>query len=335
MIENSDYMELSFKKPTKNVREAMCQASLDLGNREIETAHKRNAEESLKDLTHHEHARIVNSGNSAIMIAMSNIKGPVLLPDQGGWAGFKKNAEFLGLKIEYLPTNQGIIDLEILDNHLKITTPESLFITSFAGYMAEQPVKEIFELCDRRGVILVEDASGAIGDPQKNLACGDHAHIIVASTGSPKIINLGNGGFISTNDPEIFKKSNYLLKSSRISPVICAGMVEAIKKAPYSLSKTLQACNFLKKEINTVLFEEYRGINVTLPSENPKQMGRELRKRIPVEGGGMISTCPRYDRIKQPAVCLEIKNLDIKCLKKDNLREISDITNNIISNYFI
>lgn len=335
MIENSDYMELSFKKPSKNVREAMCQASLDLGNREIEKTHKMNAEESLKGLTRHEHARIVNSGNSAIMIAMSNTKGPVLLPDQGGWTGFKKIAEFLGLKTEYLPTNHGIIDLKILDKHIKLKNPHSLFITSFAGYMAEQPVKEIFELCDRRGVILVEDASGAIGDPQKSLACGDHAHIIVASTGSPKIINLGNGGFISTNNQEIFNNSNYLLKSFRTSPVMCAGMVEAIKEAPYSLSKTLQACNFLKKKIKTVLFEEYRGINITLPSENPKQMGRELRKKIPVEGGGIISTCPRYDRINQPAVCLEIKNLEIKCLNKDNLREISDITKKIISNYFI
>ena len=37
-----------------------------------------------------------------------------------------------------------------------------------------------------------------------------------------------------------------------------------------------------------------------------------IEKKIPVNGGGMISTCPRYDRIKQPAVCLEIKNLEIK-----------------------
>jgi len=326
-------MDFFFKKPTKNAREAMCQASLDLGNREIETNHKRNAEESLKDLTCHEHARVVNSGNSAIMIAMNNIKGPVLLPDQGGWTGFKKIADFLGLKISYLPTNHGIINLEVLDDNIKLKTPHSLFITSFAGYIAEQPVKEIFELCDERGVILVEDASGSIGDPQRSLACGDHAHIIVASTGSPKIINLGSGGFISTNDPNMLDNSNFLLKTLRPSPVICAGLVEAIKEAPDTLSKTLQACNFLKKEIKTVLFEEYRGINVTIPSKNPKPMARELRKKIPVNGGGMISTCPRYDRIKQPAVCLEIKNLEIKSLKNENLRKIAEITNKIISDF--
>lgn len=327
-------MELFFKTPQKNVRETMCQASLDMGNREKETTHKKNAEKSVKHITHHDHAKILNSGNSAIMMVMSSIKGPVLLPDQGGWTGFKKIAEFLGLKISYLPTNQGIINLEVLNRYIKLENPQSLFITSFAGYMAEQPVKEIFELCDEKGVILVEDASGAIGDPRGSLACGDHAHIIVSSTGSPKIINVGSGGFISTNDLNIVNNSNFLLKTLRPSPVICAGMVEAIKKAPDTLSRTLKACNFLKKEIKTVLFEEYRGINVTLPSEKPKKMARELRKKIPVKGGGIISTCPRYDRIKQPAVCLEIKNLEMKSLKKENLREMADITNQIISDFF-
>ena len=62
-------------------------------------------------------------------------------------------------------------------------------------------------------------------------------------------------------------------------------------------------------------------------------MARELRKKIPVNGGGMISTCPRYDRIKQPAVCLEIKNLEIKSLKNENLRKIAEITNKIISDF--
>jgi hypothetical protein len=313
----------------------MGQAALYLGNRKMEGNYKQKAEDIIKDFTHHDHARVVNSGNSAIMVAMSTMKGPVLIPDQGGWSGFQRIAEFLGLEIIYLPTKQGIIDLELLENSIKNMSPESLFITSFAGYMAEQPVKEIYEVCEERGVILVEDSSGSIGDRQNNLACGDHAHIIVASTGSPKIVNLGNGGFISTNDPEIFKNSNYLLKSFRTSPVICAGMVEAIKKAPESLSKTINSCRFLKKKIKPVLYDEYRGINVTIPTDNPKQIASKLRKIIPVEGGGIISTCPRYDRINQPAVCLEIKNLEIKCLKHENLREITDITNKIISNDFI
>ncbi|BDZ70571.1 DegT/DnrJ/EryC1/StrS family aminotransferase [Methanobacterium petrolearium] len=244
-------MELLFKKPSNKAIKAMANASFELGNRERSNEYTKLAEESIKSFTNHEHSRVLCSGNAAIMVAMSNMKGPVMIPNQGGWSGFIKMAEFLGLKLIRVPTKMGVIDLKVLKDHIKQNNPDSLFITSFAGYMAEQPVKEIYEICEDHDVILVEDASGSVGDPQKNLACGDHAHIIVASTGYPKIVNVGSGGFISTNNVKFFKDAHYLIKTVKSSPVICAGLVEEIKKAPESLTKTLKACEFLKKEFKS------------------------------------------------------------------------------------
>jgi len=325
-------MELFFKIPSTEARKAMCDASLELGNRSQNNENKKNAEESVKKVTGHEHARVLSSGNAAIMAAMKTVKGSVMIPDQGGWSGFRKIAEFYGLEVVYLPTMMGVIQPEILEEHLKIKSPESLFITSFAGYMAEQPVKDIYEICEDKGITLVEDASGSVGDPEKNLACGEHSHIIVTSTGSPKIVNLGNGGFISTNDPGIFNDAGFILKTLQSSPVTCAGLVEEIKKAPLNLIKTIEACEFLKKKIKTALHPDKRGINIAIPTNDPKKMGRTLRSSLKVEGGGMISTCPRYDRMNQPGVCLEIKNLDINCLGKDNLSEMVEIVDNILEN---
>lgn len=323
-------MKLLFKKPSKKARESMANASFELGNREMGNEYIRLAEESIKKVTSHSYSRVLCSGNAAIMVAMNNMKGPVMIPDQGGWSGFINIAEFYGLKLIYLPTKMGVIDLEILENHVKRLSPDSLFITSFAGYMAEQPVKEIYEICKDYDVTLVEDTSGSVGDPQNKLACGDHAHIIVSSTGFPKIINVGSGGFISTNDPNVFKNANYLLKTVKSNPVICAGLVEEIKKAPENLNKTLQACEFLKKEIKSeeilsILHPEKRGINLALPVNDPRMKARELREKLRVKGGGMITVCPSYDRINKPAICLEIKNLDIQCLEKNNLLKIAKI----------
>ena len=39
----------------------------------------------------------------------------------------------------------------------------------------------------------------------------------------------------------------------------------------------------------------------------------------------MITKCPNYNRLKEKAVAIEIKNLDISCLEKDNLDEIIEI----------
>ncbi len=323
-------MELFFKIPSKKAREAMCDASLELGNRFIGNEYIKIAEDAIKKVTCHEHTRVLGSGNAAILAAMCNMKGPVMIPDQGGWSGFQKIAEFYGLDVIYLPTVMGVINLETLEEQVKLKNPESLFITSFAGYMAEQPVKGIYEICEDNGAILVEDASGSVGDPLKNLACGDHSHVIVASTGSPKMVNVGNGGFISTNDSGIFNEAGFILKTLKSSPVTCAGLAEEIKKAPGNLVKTITACEFLKKEIGDVLHPEKRGINIALPVDEPKSIASLLRNKVKVRGGGMITVCPRYDRIILPAVCLEVKNLEVNCLTKENLSEIVEIVKNTI-----
>jgi hypothetical protein len=323
-------MELFFKMPSEEAKKAMSDASLELGNRFRDNEYKKNAEDSIKELTGHEYARVLGSGNAAIMAAMSTMKGPVMIPDQGGWSGFKKISEFYGLELVYLPTEMGVINLETLEEQVKIKSPESLFITSFAGYMAEQPVKGIYDICEDNGVILVEDASGSVGDPQKRLACGDHSHVLVASTGSPKMVNVGNGGFISTNDQGMFNDRSFILKTLQGSPVTCAGLVEEIKRTPESLVKTIMACEFIKKEIKSALHPEKRGINIAIPHDEPKSVARLLRNKLKVNGGGMITTCPRYDRINQPAICLEVKNLDVHCLKKENLRGIVEIVNDTI-----
>ena len=323
-------MELFFKMPSENAMKAMCNASLELGNRVTGNEHKKNAEDAVKKVTGHQHARVLNSGNAAIMAAMCNLKGPIMIPDQGGWSGFRKIAEFYSVEVAYLPTMLGVIHLETLEEQLKLKNPESLFITSFAGYMAEQPVKEIYDICEDNEVVLVEDASGSVGDPQKRLACGDHSHVLVASTGSPKMVNVGNGGFISTNDQEMFNDRSFILKTLQGSPVTCAGLVEEIKRTPESLVKTIKACEFIKKEIESALHPEKRGINIAIPHDEPKSVARLLRNKLKVNGGGMITTCPRYDRINQPAICLEVKNLDIHCLKKENLMGIIETVQDTI-----
>ncbi len=316
--------------PSEEAKKAMSDASLELGNRFRGNEYKKNAEEAIKKITGHEYARVLGSGNAAIMAAMITMKGPVMIPDQGGWSGFKKISEFYGLELVYLPTEMGVIHLETLEEQVKLKSPESLFITSFAGYMAEQPVKGIYDICEDNGVILVEDASGSVGDPQKRLACADHSHVLVASTGSPKMVNVGNGGFISTSDQGMFDNRSFILKTLQCSPVTCAGLVEEIKGAPESLGKTIKACEFIKKEIESALHPEKRGINIAIPHDEPKSVTRLLRNKLTVNGGGMITTCPRYDRINQPAICLEVKNLNVHCLKKENLREIVDIVNDTI-----
>lgn len=322
-------MDLYFKKPSKEAKEAMCEAIMhnSLKNRIKYIDAARN---EIINITGHEHVSIVNSGNSAILAAMSAFKGKILIPDQGGWIGFKKIAEFLGLETVEVQTKLGVLDPAVVEDAVNKFKPDALFITSFAGYIAEQPVKEIFEVCDDNGVVLVEDASGGIGDKKKRVGNGDHAHIILASTGSPKIVNIGNGGLISTDDKEILKRVKIILKTLKADHVTCAGIYKEIRNASLVLSKTIEACNIIKKEFKSAVHTDKRGITVALKSDDPKRIGYLLRQKLKAEGRGIITVCPRYERLMINALCLEIKNLDVECLENDTLKEIIQIIKEFI-----
>ena len=63
------------------------------------------------------------------------------------------------------------------------------------------------------------------------------------------------------------------------------------------------------------------GINV-IKTDDPKSLSYKLRQEFVLDCHGMITKCPNYNRLKEKAVALEIKNLDISCLYEDNLDSI-------------
>lgn len=77
------------------------------------------------------------------MAVMNILEEPFLIPDEGGWKGFIEIAKILNKKILKVPTNLGIIDPSFFEEYLdKLNDkPSALFVTSFAGYTAEQPIK--------------------------------------------------------------------------------------------------------------------------------------------------------------------------------------------------
>jgi glycine/serine hydroxymethyltransferase len=325
-------MELFYRRPSNETRTAMSNAALNLKHvsrdKYEETAL---AEEAVKNLTKHEHVKIVNSGNSAILSVMSTLTKDVMIPDQGGWSGFKKMARIFGLETIKLPTNLGLIEPEVLEESIKKFSPEVIFITSFGGYVVEQPTADIYKICEENGVLLVEDASGGIGDPLKKLGNGANAHVIVASTGSPKTVNVGNGGFLSTNSTDLLDAAQDILKTVKADPVTCAGIASEIKNAPITIEKTIKACEILKSEINEfrdVLHHNKRGLNIVLPEKDNKSFAYSLRKKFNVHGGGIVTLCPNNNRVKLKAVCIEIKNLDIGCLSSENMEYIVNLIKN-------
>ena len=331
-------MNLKFKKPSKETQMAMSKVAGGEDNNDYYTL----AEEKLVGMTNHSYAKLVNSGNSAIFSAMNSTDGTIFIPDQGAWNGFKQIAKFLNKDLITVKTNKGLIDLDNLNESIIHSSENSLidlddennksalFLTSFAAYTAEQDMKSICDFAHENNILVVEDASGAIGDYEKKLANGNYSDVIIGSTGSPKIVNVEDGGFITSNDDKLFEKSNLLLKTNKASNITACGIYTELDFAKENLKKTVDACLYLKEGIEektnfNVFHNDKRGINVIIETEDPKTLSYKLRQEFVLDSHGMITKCPNYNRLKEKAVALEIKNLDISCLQKDNLNEIIDI----------
>ena len=334
-------MDLKFKKPSKETQRAMSKVAGGEDNQNYFTL----AEEKLAKMTNHKSAKLVNSGNSAILSAMNSIDGAILIPDQGGWNGFKQMAKFLNKDLITVKTNKGLMDLDNLNESIISSSQNNIidlddennksaiFLTSFAAYTAEQDLKAICDFAHKNNLLVVEDASGAIGDYENNLANGNYSDVIIGSTGSPKIVNVEDGGFITTNDDSLFEKSNLLLKTSKTTNITACGIYNELDFAKENLKKTVGACTYLKESIEektdfNVFHKDKRGINVIIATEDSKSLSYKLRQEFRLDSHGMITKCPNYNRLKEKAVALEIKNLDISCLNMNNLDEIINILKN-------
>lgn len=312
-----------FKTPSQKTLEIMS----DVAKGSISENFENRCVEKIKKLTSHEFVEMTSSGNNSILIALSAIDGDIIVPDQGGWHGFKQIAKFLNKNVITLKTDLGIINPDYIDD-LEIKENSALIFTSFAGYCGEQDTKKISEYCNDNDITTIEDASAGIGDAQHKLGNGNFSDIILASTGSPKMINVGSGGFITTSNEEFFDKTKVPQKLSETNEIICSGIDSELDLVEKNLELTLNATEHLKNNIPNVIHNDKRGVNVIIPHNNAKEISWNLKKSLTIDKSGFITTCPNYNRVKQKAIAIEIKNLSYECLKKDYLNMIIEEVNN-------
>ncbi|ABR54918.1 conserved hypothetical protein [Methanococcus vannielii SB] len=281
---------------------------------------------------------VLPSGNSAINIASKivsrlNINSKTLIPDMGGWKGFEIYSKLNGLKIEEIETDLGIINIETLVEKLKDNDIKSIFLTSLAGYLAPQPLKEIKKVCMENEVIFIEDISGKIG--------GDSGYgdIIVCSTGSPKIINCEYGGFLGISKELIEKMKENNIKED-IKNILKTYKVQniygSLKEESLRSKKTYRMCNnfskILKDNIENAYFKDLEGISVFVECETPKDIVKNVEKNLKLDNGKSLFTlCPLYERIFKKGFVIEVKKMDVLKMEYSDIDGISLVLNKFLN----
>jgi hypothetical protein len=217
-----------------------------------------------------------------------------------------------------------VVDTDALDGELRKHAPRALLLASFAGYIAEQDIKEIAKICSENSVYLVEDASGAIGD--RVLANGD-ADITICSTGAPKILNVLSGGFISTDNKDIVNGWASVTSACKISPVTCAGITRELKNAPAVVETLVRYSAIMKDELGGIVHEDKRGVSVGMEVEDPRAFARKARGNglVTDKNQGFLTMCPKYERFQKKGVVVELKKLDILKMTEDDIAKIVEI----------
>ncbi|MBT3324367.1 hypothetical protein HN681_03330 [archaeon] len=265
---------------------------------------KEKLELRMSKLCGHKNVKITDRGNSAIFIALNIVKRisdrkKILIPKEGGWFSYKKYPKYFNFQTEEVETDRSLIDLEDLEEKSKDAA--AIIFCSFGGYFVEQKLRQISEICKKNDCLVIEDASGAIGD--EVLCNGKYSDIIVGSFGEWKPVNNGYGGWISCNE-NYFEKVSSALSLVRVYPKAYEEIFNALKKN--KLKKLIELQMKVKADLKEfdVFHKNKRGVNVVVEN-NPKVIKYCKDKKYP------YVECPKYIRVGEKAISIELKRLDL------------------------
>ncbi len=107
-----------------------------------------------------------------------------------------------GGKPVFVGTTEALtIDLDDLAVKIAATGARLLMLSHMRGHLCD--MDRLMALCDARGVTVIEDCAHTMGARWRGVRSGQHGTIACFSTQTYKHMNSGEGGFLTTDDPEL------------------------------------------------------------------------------------------------------------------------------------
>ena len=258
---------------------------------------KQECKQLLKNLTGKRNIYFTKSGNKAILEVLRILKKDnykkILIPDQGGWITYHQYPKKLKLGLEEYETRFGIIKKVNFEKVISAVEEKTvLIVNSMPAYAYFNDVPQI----ESKNIVVINDTAGSIGTDYAFF--GD---FIVGSFGEWKPLEVGHGGFIATDASLDFVGEEIDLDR----------LFEELKnlknKINFFESKNKQIKKDLEKLNTKVINAEKTGYNVIVHFDNDIEKEKIIKycekKKLP------YTICPRYIRVNDNAVCIEVKRL--------------------------
>lgn len=135
----------------------------------------------------------LEAGETVLTNAFTLAPVPGAIAHAGGQAVFVEVTEDL------------VIDLEDLETKIKETGSRFLMLSHMRGHLVD--MDRLMDIVDRHEVILVEDCAHTMGAAWKGKRSGSYGRVSCFSTQTYKHINSGEGGFLTTDDPDLMARA--------------------------------------------------------------------------------------------------------------------------------
>ncbi len=150
----------------------------------------------------------VHSGGSGLelIVRALDLQGGEIIVPTNTFVASASSVILGGGKVVFADINRDTLALDIksIENRITPRTRGIMIVYMFGiipGYM-----NSIKALCRKHGLFLIEDAAHAHGASYKNAMAGSIGNAACFSFYATKVITTGEGGVITTNDKDLYKK---------------------------------------------------------------------------------------------------------------------------------
>ena len=268
-------------------------------------------QQKLNVLTGQPAVALTSRGNAAIYAALYCVKKlnakkkTILVPDQGGWLTYKQYPEKLNLDYKEVKTEYGILDLEDLQKKAKKAL--AIIYSQPAGYHADPPMKEIYEICKKERCYVIMDVAGSIGTTYCD---GSYADFMVCSFGRWKPINAHHGGCVTAAQEEYLTLSKEIFEKHPFDPLFASKVIEKINNLPKRYAFFEKKIKEVKDDLEdlNIIHRDKWGLVVIIKYADQEE--KEMLISYCNNKGFEYTECPRYIRVNEQAICIEVKRLE-------------------------
>jgi len=200
------------KEILSKIEEILISGQLTLGK------YNREFEEEFAKYIGTKYAVAVNSGTSALEIILRalDIEGHSVVVPTNTFFATPASVIHAGGKVIFADITENLcLDPESLERNIRGDT-KAVIVVHIGGVVPPQ-IREIKEICERRGLYLIEDAAHAHGSALDGKKAGSFGIAAAFSFYPTKVMTSGEGGMITTDDERIYRRACILRDQGKAS----------------------------------------------------------------------------------------------------------------------